>query len=160
MAPEQVRGEAVDRADIFALGAVLYEMLTGKRAFARSTSAETMTAVLQDDPPAIRRSSRLSPRPATGGATLPGEKAGTALPIFFGSCFCPRGTVGFRQHPGSYHGPKFSSALVLASGYGSSGGRRSTRNCLVAHSAPGSGGGGHRSQDCVLRILSSLITNS
>ena len=54
MAPEQVRGEAVDhRADIFALGAVLYEMLTGKRAFARSTSAETMTAVLQDDPPAI-----------------------------------------------------------------------------------------------------------
>jgi eukaryotic-like serine/threonine-protein kinase len=54
MAPEQVRGETVDhRADIFALGAVLYEMLTGKRAFAKSTSAETMTAVLNDDPPAI-----------------------------------------------------------------------------------------------------------
>ena len=57
-----VRGEAVDhRADIFALGAVLYEMLTGKRAFARSTSAETMTAVLQDDPPAISQVVKAAP---------------------------------------------------------------------------------------------------
>src|SRR5271163_4758166 len=54
MSPEQVRGKTVDhRADIFALGAVLYEMLTGRRAFQRSTSAETMTAVLNDDPPSI-----------------------------------------------------------------------------------------------------------
>ncbi len=52
MAPEQVRGEAVDgRTDIFALGAVLSEMLTGKRAFHRDTAAETMTAVLKDDLP-------------------------------------------------------------------------------------------------------------
>ena len=63
MAPEQVRGEAVDhRADIFALGAVLYEMVTGKRAFARSTSVETMTAVLQDDPPAISQVVKAAPR--------------------------------------------------------------------------------------------------
>jgi serine/threonine protein kinase len=62
MAPEQVRGEAVDhRADIFALGAVLYEMLTGKRAFARPTSAEAMTAVLQDDPPAISQVVKAAP---------------------------------------------------------------------------------------------------
>jgi serine/threonine protein kinase len=54
MSPEQVRGKAVDhRTDIFAFGAVLYEMLTGTRAFHRSTSAETMTAILNDDPPAI-----------------------------------------------------------------------------------------------------------
>jgi serine/threonine protein kinase/Tol biopolymer transport system component len=54
MSPEQVRGEAVDhRADIFAFGAILYEMLAGSRAFRRSTSAETMTAILNDDPPAI-----------------------------------------------------------------------------------------------------------
>ena len=54
MSPEQVRGKAVDhRTDIFAFGAILYEMLTGKRAFRRSTSAETMTAILNDDPPAI-----------------------------------------------------------------------------------------------------------
>src|ERR1700751_959304 len=54
MSPEQVRGATVDhRTDIFALGAILYEMLTGRRAFQRSTSAETMTAILNDDPPAI-----------------------------------------------------------------------------------------------------------
>jgi serine/threonine protein kinase/Tol biopolymer transport system component len=51
MAPEQVRGEAADpRTDIFAFGAVLYEMLSGVRAFRRDTVAETMTAVLKDDP--------------------------------------------------------------------------------------------------------------
>src|SRR5581483_5109449 len=54
MAPEQVRSESVDpRTDIFALGAVLYEMLSGKRAFRRETPAETMTAVLKEDPPDI-----------------------------------------------------------------------------------------------------------
>jgi dipeptidyl aminopeptidase/acylaminoacyl peptidase len=51
MSPEQVRGDAVDhRADIFAFGSILYEMLSGQRAFKRNTSAETMTAILNDDP--------------------------------------------------------------------------------------------------------------
>jgi dipeptidyl aminopeptidase/acylaminoacyl peptidase len=54
MSPEQVRGETVDhRTDIFAFGATLYEMLSGTRAFNRSTSAETMTAILNDEPPSI-----------------------------------------------------------------------------------------------------------
>ena len=54
MAPEQVRGEGADpRTDIFAFGAVLYEMLSGVRAFRRDTAAETMTAVLKDDPPEL-----------------------------------------------------------------------------------------------------------
>jgi len=54
MAPEQVRGKSVDhRADIFAFGAILYEMLAGKRAFHRSTSADTMAAILNEDPPGI-----------------------------------------------------------------------------------------------------------
>jgi eukaryotic-like serine/threonine-protein kinase len=52
MSPEQVRGAAADhRSDIFAFGAVLYEMLTGKRAFHKATSAETMTAIMKEDPP-------------------------------------------------------------------------------------------------------------
>jgi serine/threonine protein kinase/sugar lactone lactonase YvrE len=51
MAPEQVRGESVDhRADIFALGCVMYETVTGQRAFGRETTAETMTAILNDQP--------------------------------------------------------------------------------------------------------------
>jgi len=52
MAPEQVRGQtADDRADLFALGAILYELLTGKRAFHKPTSAETMSAILNEEPP-------------------------------------------------------------------------------------------------------------
>jgi serine/threonine protein kinase len=54
MAPEQVRGASVDhRADIFAFGAILHELLAGKRAFQRPTAAETMAAILNSDPPAI-----------------------------------------------------------------------------------------------------------
>jgi eukaryotic-like serine/threonine-protein kinase len=52
MSPEQVRGESVDsRSDIFSAGSVLYEMATGRRPFARETAAETMTAILNEDPP-------------------------------------------------------------------------------------------------------------
>jgi serine/threonine protein kinase len=62
MSPEQVRGQTVDhRTDIFAFGAILYEMLAGKRAFQRSTSAETMTAILNDDPPAISQIVQTTP---------------------------------------------------------------------------------------------------
>ncbi|HEY8850393.1 MAG TPA: serine/threonine-protein kinase, partial [Thermoanaerobaculia bacterium] len=52
MSPEQIRGELVDRrSDIFAFGAIVYEMLTGKRAFKRSSSIETLSAILREDPP-------------------------------------------------------------------------------------------------------------
>ncbi|HEY2381373.1 MAG TPA: protein kinase [Terriglobia bacterium] len=54
MAPEQVRGEDVDhRADIFAFGLLLYELLAGSRAFAGDTAAEVMAATLKQDPPEL-----------------------------------------------------------------------------------------------------------
>jgi Tol biopolymer transport system component len=54
MSPEQVRGQETDqRADIFALGAILYEMVTGKQTFQRPTSADTMSAILNDELPSL-----------------------------------------------------------------------------------------------------------
>ena len=66
MSPEQVRGQPLDhRTDIFAFGAVLYEMLSGRRAFHGSTAADTMTAILKDEPPPLavvdRRVTPVSP---------------------------------------------------------------------------------------------------
>ena len=57
MAPEQVMAQPADaRADQFAVGAILYEMLTGRRAFRRDTPVQTMTAILEDEPPALTAS--------------------------------------------------------------------------------------------------------
>ncbi len=54
MSPEQARGEPADhRSDLFAFGAVLYEMLSGVRAYKRDNSIETLHAILNDDPPAL-----------------------------------------------------------------------------------------------------------
>jgi TolB-like protein/Flp pilus assembly protein TadD len=51
MSPEQVRSEAVDpRSDLFSLGCVLYEMISGARAFGRATPADTLAAILNEDP--------------------------------------------------------------------------------------------------------------
>jgi hypothetical protein len=51
MAPEQVRGESADaRSDLFALGCVLYELVSGRRAFAGNTAPETLSAILRDEP--------------------------------------------------------------------------------------------------------------
>ena len=91
MAPEQVRGLTADhRADIFALGAILYEMLSGRRAFAGPTAADTMTAILKEDPPDLPASGphaslALDPdrRP------LPREESGVAISVRRRSRLCP-----------------------------------------------------------------------
>jgi eukaryotic-like serine/threonine-protein kinase len=62
MSPEQVEGKEADaRSDIFALGAVLYEMVTGRRAFQGKTTASTIAAILAADPPPISTVQPLSP---------------------------------------------------------------------------------------------------
>ena len=54
MSPEQLKGRAIDpRSDIFAFGAILYEMLSGRRAFHGESAAETMSAILKEDPPEL-----------------------------------------------------------------------------------------------------------
>src|SRR5262245_19646609 len=64
MSPEQVRGEPLDlRSDLFSFGSTLYEMLTGQAPFRRASAAETLTAILRDEPtPASRLQPELPPR--------------------------------------------------------------------------------------------------
>src|SRR5262249_44814212 len=76
MAPEQVRGEAVDhRADIFSFGAVLYEMLSGNRAFRGETSIETLNAILKEDPADLNADLGGGARAGAHCAPLPGKEA-------------------------------------------------------------------------------------
>jgi serine/threonine protein kinase len=59
MSPEQVRGKTLDaRSDIFSFGAILYEMLSGKRAFHGDTPADTMSAILKEDPSDLSATNR------------------------------------------------------------------------------------------------------
>jgi eukaryotic-like serine/threonine-protein kinase len=59
MSPEQVRGKPADaRSDIFSFGAILYEMLSGKRAFRGDSSADTMSAILKEDPADLTETNR------------------------------------------------------------------------------------------------------
>ncbi len=62
MSHEQVRGLGVDhRSDIFSFGAILYELLSDRRAFRKDTVADTMSAILREEPPELSQSGRSVP---------------------------------------------------------------------------------------------------
>ena len=59
MSPEQVKGKPADqRSDLFSFGAIVYEMLSGRRAFHRDSAAETMSAILREEPPDLSATNR------------------------------------------------------------------------------------------------------
>ena len=64
MSPEQASGQSVDfRSDQFSLGSILYELVTGEKAFARKTAAETMSAIIRDEPEPLGKSRPQTPLP-------------------------------------------------------------------------------------------------
>ena len=83
MAPEQVRGLPTDhRSDVFAFGAIAYEMLTSRRAFHGATSADTMNAILSQDPPeSVERSRGDSGRDEFVDTAVPGEGRAPSIPV-------------------------------------------------------------------------------
>ncbi len=143
MSPEQVRGQPADhRSDIFAFGAVLHEMLTGRRAFQRDTAAETMTAVLKEDPPELASIAPGLP-PALERVVQhclekrPEERFQSASDLAFdlvahsGSVSGPRGAAASSRWPGWL--ARLVAALVAA-GLVFEAGRRSGRPAATATS--------------------------
>ena len=122
MSPEQVRGRTADhRSDIFAFGTILYEMVTGKQTFRKPTSAETMTAILNEDPPSISQIRPATPpRSAARRASLSGEGSRAAFSLCARSGIRTRGTIGFgdyRAHRRSCaRGSRLESAPKLVAG--------------------------------------------
>ena len=120
MAPEQVRGETADaRSDVFAVGCVLYEMLTGRRAFERATPAATLAAIMHEEP---EPPGALVPDLPSSLARVvmrclekePGERFQSAADV----AFALRAAEGSRGHPtidrrGRWLTRRFAAAAVL-----------------------------------------------
>ena len=81
MSPEQLEGKPADaRSDIFSFGAVLYEMITGRKGFSGSSQASLIAAVMTTAPPPVSTHSADGlARAGPGGAEMPGEIAGRPL---------------------------------------------------------------------------------
>ena len=120
MAPEQVRGQVADaRSDIFALGCLLYEMLAGKRAFARHTAAETMAAILKDPTPevsvsGVEASLELNRIVAHCLEKNPGERFQSASDLAFQLKSLLSGYAAERPRPGRLDAESPSGARSIA----------------------------------------------
>jgi Tol biopolymer transport system component len=120
MSPEQVRGRPTDhRSDIFSFGSILYEMLSGKRAFHGDSAAETMAAIAQKDPPELDTSD-LSLSPALDRIVRhcleknPGERFQSAGDLAFALLSAPGSSA---RHETIAHGASaslFTKVLRLA----------------------------------------------
>ena len=78
MAPEQIEGRDVDaRSDLFSFGALLFEMLTGQRAFDGDIATSVRNAILEHEPPAVSSFSRLCRRPLTTSCAVASPKTVT-----------------------------------------------------------------------------------
>ena len=118
MSPEQARGQQADhRADLFAFGAVLYEMLSGRRAFHRDTPVETMAAIVKEDPPPLGRCAAASD---ADRAALPGEEPGGDVSV------CSRSRVSARGGAGADGRPAGRARAHLAAAARPGGRRRGT----------------------------------
>ena len=130
MSPEQVRGQLTDnRTDIFAFGAIFHEMLTGKRAFHKATAADTMSAVLNEDPPSV---SDLNPAIPSSLAQLVGRCLGKNPELRFQSISELLPTLDALSHKLRYPERHLNTepATALPASI-SSGGRRVTRRHIL-----------------------------
>ena len=114
MSPEQVRGQTVDhRSDLFSLGAILFEMTTGRRAFHGPSAADTMSAILKEEPADV---STINPnafrRARTHHPPRAGEESGGALP--FGAGFRFRSGIAVGSHERRADRPRPSCSRLPA----------------------------------------------
>jgi serine/threonine protein kinase len=124
MSPEQVRGKAVDhRSDLFSVGLVLYEMLTGRRAFRAETAVETMMAVLRDDPPPLASTGRDLPPGLEEIVThclekSPEERFQSARDLAFALHVLERDSSGVKLPPGGLRLGRPAARGILGLGPG------------------------------------------
>jgi len=115
MSPEQVRGEPADhRSDIFSLGCVLYEMITGRRVFSRDTAVETMTAILKEEPSDLRSlTGDLSPPLADIVGRCLEKRPEVRFQTGQDLAFALRSTLKDNSGPISHAAPEEKSIVVL-----------------------------------------------
>jgi Tol biopolymer transport system component len=122
MSPEQVRGKPADaRSDIFAFGAMLYEMLSGRRAFRGASAADTMSAVLREDPPDLSLTGRAVPTEMDRIVRRcleksPAERFQSAQDLAFhlqGAAALPTGAARLFARPASWRGAALAVAGLI-----------------------------------------------